>query len=338
LHSAGCPHEGSRIPETQSSWASVCSDAGELPTPGRRQLPPYTFPGLPHEFAAYVTEPLVQRPAGSIGKSGSCSLAFAVDHARTFLHSSFVTHPFHLTRPWYSDPALPGMAVVYVQTPAGGLIQGDRVHLHFGLDAKAQVHVTTQAAEKIHSMTANCALQHVSFVIGAGAYAEYCPEPVLLFSGARFGQEMNIELGEGASFFFTEIFLSHSATNSSSFAALSTSLTVKDAAGQLCLRDRSLALPTQQCLDGPGVLGSYRVWGQALMLSPSMSPAWAREIHTLIAAVPQVICGVTTLPGKHGIGIKVVASEVRLVRRVLTIAWDYLRTRCIGAPAPVFPK
>ena len=80
----------------------------------------------PSVFRAYVAEPLAQRPAGSTGKRGVCRLAFAVRSDTTRLGHAFVSHPFHCTRPWYLDPAVPGMAVVYVQTPAGGLIQGDR--------------------------------------------------------------------------------------------------------------------------------------------------------------------------------------------------------------------
>lgn len=293
---------------------------------------------MPREFAAYLAEPLVQRPAGSTGKRGTCALSFAFEQGKTQLRQAFVSHPFHLTRPWYLDPALPGMAVVYVQTPAGGLIQGDRVNMRFALDPEAQVHITTQAAEKIHSMIANCALQQISFVLNAGAYAEYCPEPVILFPGARFGQEVDVELGEGAGFFFTEIFLSRRAMDDSSFDALATSLTVRDSAGRLLLRDRSLVFPARQGLSGPGILGSHHVWGQALMLGPSVSSAWARAIHTVISAEPKVICGVTVLPWERGIGIKAVGPEVRLVRRALHAAWHYLRTQCLGAPASVFPK
>lgn len=292
----------------------------------------------PRAFAAYLDEPLAQRPAGSVGKQGNCTLSFTVEHGKTLLRHSFVTHPFHLTRPWYLDPALPGMAVVYLQSPAGGLIQGDRTNLRITLEPGAQVHLTSQAAEKIHAMIANCAVQQTAFVLGAGAYAEYCPEPVILFPGARFAQELTVELGAGASVFLAEIFLSRGAGNGSSFDAFATSLSVCDATGALLLRDRGLALPAQQGLRGPGILDGYPVWGQAWLVGPRVSPVWSQELAALLAAEQAVICGVTVLPWERGIGVKAVGTEVRAVRRVLFAAWDWLRSRHLGVPAPRLPK
>lgn len=297
----------------------------------------------PQSFQPYLADALNQRPAGSAGKSGACKLTFAVaGSGRTQLQQSFVSHPFHLTRPWYLDPALPGMAVVYVQTPAGGLIQGDRATLQFTLDDTTHVHITNQAAEKIHSMTANCALQSVSFVLGAEAYAEYCPEPVILFPRARFGQQLRVQLGRQASFFFSEIFLIRWDVTQEPFEALSTSLTVTDATGDLLMREHSVALPLQQHLTGPGVLDRYHVWGQAVLVGRAVTDSWAREIQGEIQeeSFPDtaLVAGTTVLPGEYGVCVKVVGTQVPAVRRVLRRAWHGLRLRHLGVPAPDLPK
>lgn len=295
-----------------------------------------TADAWPSVFRAYAAEPLAQRPAGSTGKRGVCRLAFAVRSDTTRLSHAFVSHPFHCTRPWYLDPAVPGMAVVYVQTPAGGLIQGDRAELRFSLDAGAQVHVTNQAAEKIHTMTANCALQRVGFSLGPGAYAEYCPEPLILFPGARFGQALRIELAAGASFLGTEIVLSRAAADGATFAALSTSLSVLDAERRVLIRDHGLALPARHPLDGPGVLAGHHVWGQAFLVGPDIPADWAHELQ---ADLPTgTVWGVSLLPQERGISVKVVGSEVPAVRRLLFSAWHRLRLRHRGVPAPHFPK
>ncbi len=297
----------------------------------------------PQSFQPYLSDALNQRPAGSAGKSGTCKLTFAVAGSeRTQLQQSFVSHPFHLTRPWYLDPALPGMAVVYVQTPAGGLIQGDRATLQFDLGDTAQVHITNQAAEKIHSMTANCALQSVSFVLGAGAYAEYCPEPVILFPRARFGQQLRVQLDRQASFFLSEIFLIRGDVTQEPFEALSASLTVTDAAGDLLMREHGVALPFQQRLTGPGVLDRYHVWGQAILVGRSVTDSWAQEIQGELREEPfsdtALMVGTTVLPGEYGVCVKVVGTQVPAVRRVLRRAWHGLRLRHLGVPAPDLPK
>lgn len=300
----------------------------------------------PRIFRAYQAEPLVQRPAGSMGKQGVCDLAFVAQSKKTWLRHSFVSHPFHFTHPWYLDPAVPGMAVVYVQTPGGGLIQGDRTCLQCEVGSTAQVHITNQAAEKIHTMTANCALQQIVFTLGPDAYAEYCPEPLILFPGARFGQTLQIQLASGASFFGSEIFLSRGgpadspgrAPNGVSFEALTTSLTVLDADRSVLIRDQSLALPAQHSLNGPGVLAGHHVWGQALLLGPDIPTDWARDLQAELPTESGTVWGVTLLPRERGLSVKVVGSEVCAVRHLLSAAWNLLRIRHIGVSAPNFPK
>ena len=296
----------------------------------------------PHIFRAYQAEPLAQRPAGSMGKQGVCHLAFTAQSAKTRLGHAFVSHPFHFTHPWYLDPAVPGMVVAYVQTPGGGLIQGDRASLQFDVGSTAQVHITNQAAEKIHTMTANCALQQATFTLGTDAYVEYCPEPVILFPGSRFGQAVQIQLATGASFFGSEIFLSRCAqggvTDGAPFEACTTSLTVLDADKSLLIRDQSLALPVQQSLSGPGVLAEYRAWGQAFLVGPDIPADWARDLHAQLPMESETVWGVNLLPRARGIHVKVVGSEVRAVRQILSTAWNLLRMRHRGVPAPDFPK
>jgi urease accessory protein len=293
---------------------------------------------LPQIFHGYLNESLAQRPAGSIGKDGQCNLSFVAAQGQTRLSRSYVTHPFHLTSPWRLDPALPGMAVVYLQTPAGGLIQGDRASMQFTFGPQTQVHLTTQAAEKIHSMTANCAVQRASFTLGAGAYVEYCPEPLILFPGSRFAQGITVTLEQGASAFLSEIFLSRSADDGSSFEAFTSTLRVYDVTKGLLLQDRGLALPRQHSLNGIGVLGGCKAWGQAFLVGPIVSPIWIRELHTLLTTETEAISGATLLPQGRGVCVKVVAAEVRAIRRVLYLAWNYLRTQLLGAPAVMFPK
>jgi len=293
---------------------------------------------LPRSFSPYWREPLQQRPAGSIGKRGVCELSFAPHQGKTRLRSSFVTHPFHLTAPWYLDPLLSGMAVIYLQTPAGGLIQGDRARVQLTFASQSQAHLTTQAAEKIHSMTANCAAQSLSFSLGAGAYVEYCPEPVILFPGARFAQGIEVTLAPDASFFLSEVFLSRRDVEGASFDALATMLQVQDVNQNLLVHDRSLVRAQARRLSGPGVLGEHHAWGQAFLLGPTIPPGWCQQLHQLFCSEPQVLCGVTLLPKARGLCVKVVGSHAPAIRRVLQLTWNYARTQLLGVPAPSFPK
>ena len=293
---------------------------------------------LPRLFSPYLQEPLQQRPAGSSGKNGACDLSFAVARGKTRLAHAFVTHPFHFTTPWYLDSAVPGMAVAYLQTPAGGLIQGDRAQMRFTFGPRSHVHLTTQAAEKIHSMTANCAVQHLVFTLDSGAYVEYCPEPVILFPGARFAQSVTVSLAPEASFFFSEIFLSRSAADGTPFEALATTLRVQETNANLLMHDRSFADTRIHDLTGPGRLGKCHVWGQALLVGPVVPATWSQEIHELLSTESDLCCGTTLLPRSRGVFVKVVGTNAPTVRRTLHRVWNYVREHFLGVPAPSFPK
>ena len=171
---------------------------------------------------------------------------------------------------------------------------------------------------------------------------------MILFPGARFGQALQIQLASGASFFGSEIFLSRkgqkgqegreATPDGASFEAFTTSLTVLDADRSILIRDQSLALPAQHSLSGPGVLAEHYVWGQAFLLGPDIPADWARDMHAQLPTTSGTVWGVSLLPRERGISVKVVGSQVRAVRHVLSTAWNLLRMRHLGVSAPDFPK
>ena len=297
---------------------------------------------LPSAFRPYLFEPLSQRPPGSIGKSGICRLVFHDDAGKTYLSDSYVVHPFHFTKPWHLDPGLPGMAVVYVQNPAGGWIQGDSASIQVRLQPDAQVHVTNQAAEKIHSMSANCAVQTVEFRLDRRSSAEYCPDPGILFSGARFAQDVRVTLAQDASLFLSEVFLNRTYDDNAPFDVFSNSLTIYDDSNRIIFREHGLVRPTRKSLEGRAVLGRSRAWGQALLVGPKILKSWSAEIQEELnrecAGLTGVLAGVSLLPEDRGICIKVAAEGVRAARIVLGRAWQELRIRHLGVLPPSLPK
>ena len=171
------------------------------------------------------------------------------------------------------------------------------------------------------------------------------PSPLFSFP-ARFGQQLHVRLGRQATFFFSEIFLIRGDMTREPFEALSTSLSVTDAAGALLIREHGVALPLQQRLTGPGVLDRYHVWGQAVLVGLAVTDSWAREIQgelqeeLLEELLPDtaLVAGTTVLPEECGICVKVAGTSVQAVRQVLRRAWHGLRRRHLGVPAPDLPK
>ena len=136
-------------------------------------------------------EPVPQLGLGRPGKDGLLDLRVGLDEpgGRTALRALRHRPPLQLGRLLYPDEGCPRMAYAYVAMLAGGLVQGDRLGTHIHLEPGAQAHVTTLAATKIYRMERNGAAQHLELAVGAGAFLEWWPDPLIPFRGARLWQE-----------------------------------------------------------------------------------------------------------------------------------------------------
>jgi urease accessory protein len=152
----------------------------------------------PHPaFEGYATEPVPQAAVGAPGKDGVLELTFAPTEGGTKLVHDYATVPFHISGTLGHDPH-PAADTVFVQSPTGGVAQGDRhaVEITAGRDAVA--HVSTQSSTKVQTMTCNYAAADTTLSIGTGGHLDYVPEPTILHADSRYSQELTVDLDPGA--------------------------------------------------------------------------------------------------------------------------------------------
>ena len=101
-------------------------------------------------------------------------------------------------RALYCDQEMPDLACVFLITTTGCLLQGDRLALDITLGPRAQAHVTTQSATKIHAMDANYAAQTQTITLADDAYLEFLPDPVIPHRRARFVSDTRISVAPTA--------------------------------------------------------------------------------------------------------------------------------------------
>ena len=65
------------------------------------------------------------------------------------------------------------MAYLFVVSPSGGILQGDRYRTDLLLKNNAKAHITTQGATRVYSMDSNSASQIVNITVGENCYLEY---------------------------------------------------------------------------------------------------------------------------------------------------------------------
>src|ERR671935_806262 len=170
------------------------------------QLEFYVPDDIPPEVLAYESE-LNQLKVGRAGKVGALVLRLEQDpvKGKTVVKEQYSKVPLYTQRALYLEEALPSMAYMYIISPSGGILQGDRYRIDITLKNHAFAHITTQGATRIYRMEKNYATQIVNIDVGEGCYFEYIPDQVIPYRDSRFYQEANLRVHDSATLLYSEI-------------------------------------------------------------------------------------------------------------------------------------
>ena len=165
----------------------------------------YTPRNIPPEFEVYLTKS--QSEVGKSGKVGILSLKLERDPetGKTVIREQYSRVPLFTQRAMYLEESLPAMAYVYIVSPSGGILQGDRYRIDITLDNNTFAHVTTQGATRIYKMEKNYASQIVNIKVGEGSYFEYIPDQIIPFRNSRFYQEVELNVHDNATMIYSEV-------------------------------------------------------------------------------------------------------------------------------------
>lgn len=104
--------------------------------------------------------------------------------------------PLKVQRPFFPEGANVCHSVI-VHT-AGGMVGGDRLNLALNLQPSAHAVVTTAAASKVYKSHASMAQQSIQMRVGEGACLEWLPQPLIMFNGAHYQQNLRVDLAPDA--------------------------------------------------------------------------------------------------------------------------------------------
>lgn len=287
-------------------------------------------------FALYQNEP-AQMPSGAQGKNGLLRLGFDKRGSRTVLASLERRTPLLAQKALYWDEAMPDMACVFVIMTSGCILGGDRLTLEIDLGANARAHVTTQAATKIHTMNANFAAQVQNIRLGPNAYLEYLPDAVIPHRGSRFLTETRIAMDSSATLIYSEILLPgrkyHLEEDLFGWEVFSSKVTVVNPDETTLFTEKFVIQPRRRDVRHTGVMGSYDVFGNVLLLTPKIHADRILD-RTEPKITPDVACGATRLPNDAGLVFKVLGKESNDVKKKIHEFWSSTREVIAGCEAP----
>lgn len=277
-----------------------------------------------------------------VGRAGELRLAFVRRGERTVLAEQFSRPPLQVMRA-IPDPA--GILCVYLLSPTGGVVQGDRYRISLSIGDSARALFTTQSATKVYRMPDGCAEQSTHIAVGRGAFLEYVPDAAILFTDADLRQRTEVWVGQGALVLLYDIVMPGRLARGEryTFRRFVNRTTVSDDVGLLMFEAVTLE-PSRVDLEVFGRLEGYPCWGSATLLGDV--GAWGLHAETLVSELARTL---QTLPSHDGIGgvsllarsgltLRVISHRLETIYTVFNDLRMRVRALCFGQAAEPLRK
>jgi urease accessory protein len=295
------------------------------------ELEHYTPKVVPPEVLAYGSA-LAQLGVGKAGKLGALVLRLEQDKGsgKTSVKEQYSRVPLYTQRALYLEEALSNMAYMYIISPSGGILQGDRYRMDITLRNHAFAHITTQGATRIYRMERNYATQIINIDVGEGCYFEYIPDQVIPYRDSRFYQEANLRIHDNATLLYSEIITPGRVASGEHFDydICYMKAIAKDHRGSLKFIDVAMLEPKKRDMKMFGVLSNHDVVANMYIITKNKLQEINTSTNAALKAAPKVYAGATILPGNSGVGIRLLGNTasdlryviyelVRIVRRII---------------------
>lgn len=126
---------------------------------------------------------------------GKLKLTYAKQGDTTRVIDAYSQSPLKLQRSFHPDGKTCQSVVLHT---AGGIVGGDRLSQDIHLHPHAEATLTTVSASKIYRSTGAQSQQTLNLHLDDNAYLEYLPREAIIFDGAKFRQDLRVELGDNA--------------------------------------------------------------------------------------------------------------------------------------------
>lgn len=292
----------------------------------------YTPDDIPPEVLAYEAK-ITQLDVGRAGKTGLLSLTLESDPSsgKTVIKEKFSKVPLVVLKAMYLEESLPSMAYVYIMSPSGGILQGDRYRMDIMLRNKALLHVTTQGATRIYRMNKNYATQVININVDRDCYMEYIPDQIIPYRDSRFYQKVNLHVHNEGTLVYSEIIVPGRVARGEVFQydICYMKTIARNQHGNIRFIDNIMLEPKKNNLKAIGILGDHEVIGSIYILTKAeYVNIINKEINAVLKHFINLVGGTSILPYDSGVIVRLLGNVaddikgfvyevVRTVRRVV---------------------
>jgi urease accessory protein len=274
----------------------------------------FCFPeDVPSQFASFDGK-ISQMDVGKTGKIGFLKLTLGFDSQRnkTIITEQRSCVPLYVQRALYYDESIPSMAHVFVLSPSGGVLQGDRYRTDIELKNGAMSHITTQGATRIYKMNSNYATQMINLNVGKDCYLEFLPEQLIPYKNSRYYQKATFKVDDSATLVYSETIVPGRVAMGELFdydvCCLKT--LCYDDKQEMKFHDNCILEPKKQTMNSLGIFGNRTVLSMMYVVTKKEC---VEELYEVINQIfkdnDEIIGGASILPNNSGLSVRILSNS-----------------------------
>ena len=277
----------------------------------------FCFPGdLPSQFASFDGK-IPQMDVGKTGKIGFLKLTLESDSQRnkTIITEQLSRVPLYVQKALHYDESIPSMAHLFILSPSGGVLQGDRYRTDIELKNGAISHITTQGATRIYKMNSNYATQMINLNVGKNCYLEFLPEQLIPYKNSRYYQRATFSVDDSATLVYSETIVPGRVAMGELFdydvCCLKT--LCYDDNHEMKFHDNCILEPKKQTMNSLGIFGNKTTHSMMYVVTKQECIEELYEtINQLFKDNDEIIGGASILPNNSGLSVRVLSNSSEL--------------------------
>jgi len=290
---------------------------------------------IPSEFSVYDKK-VEQMDVGKTGKVGYLRIKLENDSKKnkTILTDQYSQVPLYTQKALYYDEFLPSMANLFIMSPSGGIIQGDRYRMDITVTNQAVCHITTQGATRIYKMNSNYATQLFNITVNKDSYLEFIPDQLIPYQNSRYYQKVELNIEDSATLMYSEILTPGRVAMGEFFSYdicyLKTICRNNDK--KIKFLDNFLLEPKKQKMTTLGIFGNYTVLASIYIISKNNSVLQIKEkINLALQDNAEVNGGCSMLPYDSGLVVRLLGNSAEEIKTTIYGIIRIVRKEILGA-------
>ena len=274
----------------------------------------FCFPeDVPSQIAS-LDGKVSQMDVGKTGKVGFLKLILEHDSQRnkTIVTEQRTQVPLYVQKALHYDETVPSMAHIFILSPSGGVLQGDRYRTDIELKNKAISHITTQGATRIYKMNSNYATQMINLKVGKDCYLEFLPEQLIPYKSSRYYQKTTFTVDYSATLVYSETIVPGRVAMGELFdydICYLRTLCYNDK-NEIKFHDNSILEPKNQTMNTLGMFGNKTVLSTMFVVTKKEHAEKLYEkINQLFKDNDEVVGGASILPNDSGLSVRILSNS-----------------------------